>query len=118
MLEFKNNIPFIEDTSLHDVIKISQTPFYVYSQKMIMQKVEKTKKVLGENIFFSIKSNSNQAILKLMKSLDIGADVVSKGELMMALKAGIDPSKIVFSGVGKNLDELKFAINKNILLIK
>ena len=49
--------------------------------------------------------------------MNMGADVVSKGELMMALKAGIKPKKIVFSGVGKTFDELKFAIDKNILLI-
>ena len=49
--------------------------------------------------------------------MNMGADVVSKGELMMALKAGIKPKKIVFSGVGKTFDELKFAVDKNILLI-
>ena len=49
--------------------------------------------------------------------MGIGADVVSKGEMIMALKAGINPKKIVFSGVGKTFDELKFAIDKNILLI-
>ena len=49
--------------------------------------------------------------------MGIGADVVSKGEMVMALKAGISPKKIVFSGVGKTFDELKFAIDKNILLI-
>ena len=49
--------------------------------------------------------------------MGMGADVVSKGELIMALKSGIIPKKIVFSGVGKTFDELKFAIDKNILLI-
>ena len=52
MLEFKNELPFIEDTSLHDIIKVCETPFYIYSQEMITQKVEMTKKVLGKNIFF------------------------------------------------------------------
>ena len=49
--------------------------------------------------------------------MGVGADVVSKGELLLALKAGINSKKIVFSGVGKSQDEIKFAINKNILLI-
>ena len=69
MLHFKNKIPFIEDTSLHDVINVCQTPFYVYSQDIITKKVEMTKKILGKNIFFSVKSNSNQAILKIMRDL-------------------------------------------------
>ena len=117
MLEFKNKLPFIEETNLHDIIRVCQTPFYVYSQKMITQKVERTKKVLGGNIFFSIKSNSNQAILKLMQSLNIGADVVSIGELKRSLSAGFHPNKIIFEGVGKSKEDLIYAIQKNIRLI-
>ena len=117
MLKFKNKIPFIEDISLNDVIKVCQTPFYIYSQEIISQKVEKTKKILGENIFFSVKSNSNQAILKLMQSLNIGADVVSIGELKRALSAGFPPNKIIFEGVGKSKEDLVYAIQKNIRLI-
>ena len=54
MLEFKNQLPFIENTSLQDVIKVCETPFYMYSQDKIIQKVEMTKKVLGENIFLNL----------------------------------------------------------------
>ena len=57
MLEFKNEIPFIEDTSLNDIFKACQTPFYVYSEEKITQQVEVTKKILDKNIFFSVKSN-------------------------------------------------------------
>ena len=117
MLEIKNELPFVEDTSLHDIIKVCETPFYVYSQEMIIKKVEMTKKVLGKNIFFSVKANSNQAILKLMNSLDIGADVVSVGELKRSLSAGFPPSKIIFEGVGKSKEDLNYAIHKNIRLI-
>ena len=56
MLEFKNKIPFVEDTSLHDIIKVCETPFYVYSQEIITKKVEMIKKILGRNIFFFSKS--------------------------------------------------------------
>ena len=66
---------------------------------------------------FSLKSNSNKAIIKEYAKLGLGADVVSVGELMLALKSGIKPSKIVFSGVGKTYDELKYAISKKIFLI-
>jgi len=117
MLKFKNEIPFVEDTSLHDIIRVCETPFYIYSQNMIKQKVEMTKKVLGENIFFSVKSNSNQAILKLMNSLNIGADVVSIGELKRCLHAGFPSNKIIFEGVGKSKDDLIYAMQQNIRLI-
>ena len=52
MLEFKNELPFVEDTSLHDIIKVCQTPFYVYSQKMITHKVEMTKRSWVKIFFF------------------------------------------------------------------
>ena len=117
MLTYKNNDPYIEGTSLYDLVKVCQTPFYVYSQQKIINQVNKTKEILGNNIFYSIKSNSNQAILKLMNSLDIGADVVSVGELKRALEAGFDPKKIIFEGVGKSEQDLLYAMHKNIRLI-
>ena len=117
MLTYKNNNPYIEGTSLYDLVKICQTPFYVYSQEKIINQVNKTKEILGNNIFYSIKSNSNQAILKLMNSLDIGADVVSVGELKRALEVGFDPNKIIFEGVGKSEQDLLYAMHKNIRLI-
>ncbi len=117
MLTYKNNDPYIEGTSLYDLVKVCQTPFYVYSQEKIINQVNKTKEILGNNIFYSIKSNSNQAILKLMNSLDIGADVVSVGELKRALEAGFDPNKIIFEGVGKSEQDLLYAMHKNIRLI-
>ena len=117
MLTYKNNDPYIEGTSLYDLVKVCETPFYVYSQKKIINQVNKTKEILGNNIFYSIKSNSNQAILKLMNSLDIGADVVSAGELKRALEAGFDPNRIIFEGVGKSEQDLLYAMHKNIRLI-
>ena len=117
MLTYKNNDPYIEGTSLYDLVKVCQTPFYVYSQEKIINQVNKTKEILGNNIFYSIKSNSNQAILKLMNSLDIGADVVSVGELKRALEAGFDPKKIIFEGVGKSEQDLLYTMHKNIRLI-
>ena len=68
-------------------------------------------------ICFSVKSNTNVNIIKEIKKFGLGADVVSKGELMLALKAGVNPGKIVFSGVGKTNEEINFAIEKKILLI-
>ena len=70
----------------------------------------------SENLI-KYKKSSNIKILKEIKNLDCGADVVSMGEMMKTLKAGINTKKIVFSGVGKTYSELEYAINKNILLI-
>ena len=117
MLNYKNSDPYIEGVSLYELVKVCETPFYVYSQEKIINQVNKTKEILGNNIFYSVKSNSNQAILKLMQSLGIGADVVSSGELKRALKAGFDPKKIIFEGVGKSEQDLLYAIHKNIRLI-
>ena len=68
-------------------------------------------------ICFSVKSNSNLTLLKELKKIGSGADVVSAGELLKVIKAGIKPKKIVFSGVGKTEDEIKLAIKKGVLLI-
>ena len=113
-LYFKNNIPFIEGVNLDDLSKTIETPFYVYSQKKIIDSYEHIKNTLNTNIYYALKANSNQAIVTLLKSLGAGADVVSIGEIMRALDAGIKPDKIIFEGVGKSKNDIEFALNKKI----
>ncbi|MBT3693806.1 MAG: diaminopimelate decarboxylase [Candidatus Pelagibacter sp.] len=111
---------FIEKLSINNIVKKNKTPLYLYSENQIINnylKFTKSFKKTNPLVCFAAKSNSNVAILKILGKLGAGADVVSGGELLKALKAGIKPSKIVFSGVGKTEDELKIAINKRILLI-
>ena len=111
---------FIEKLSINNIVKKNKTPFYLYSENQIINnylKFTKNFKKTNPLVCFAAKSNSNVAILKILGKLGAGADVVSGGELLKALKAGIKASKIVFSGVGKTEDELKIAINKKILLI-
>jgi len=111
---------FIEKLSINNIVKKNKTPFYLYSENQIINnylKFTKNFKKTHPLICFAAKSNSNVAILKILGKLGAGADVVSGGELLKALKAGIKASKIVFSGVGKTEDELKIAISKKILLI-
>ena len=96
------------------------TPLYCYSYEKIKQNVLNFKenfKKINPLICFSVKSNPNKILLNEIKRLGLGADVVSLGELMLALKSGIKPDKIVFSGVGKTAKEIDFAIKKKILLI-
>ena len=119
-MNYKKNNLYIENISAQKIAKKFGTPSYCYSLnklKFNIRNFNKYFRSINPLLCFSVKSNSNLQILKEIKKMNMGADVVSKGELMMALKAGINPKKIVFSGVGKTFDELKFAINKNILLI-
>ena len=111
---------FLEKLSIANILKKNKTPFYLYSENQIIHnflKFTKTFKKTNPIVCFAAKSNSNVAILKILGKLGAGADVVSGGELLKALKAGIKSNKIVFSGVGKTEEELKIAIKKKILLI-
>ena len=119
MKYFKNNF-FVENVNLQNLAKKFDTPLYCYSYERLKKNVDSFKfhfDKLNPLICFAIKSNSNLGIIKEIKKLGLGADVVSRGELYQALKAGINPKKIVFSGVGKSHSELKYAIDRNILLI-
>ena len=112
MLYYQNKQPYIEGVPLEDIEKVQQTPFYIYSQSKIIETYNNLKNALNTKVYFAVKANSNQAILKLMNSLGAGADVVSGGELLKAIKSGIKPNKIVFSGVGKTSEELNFLNNQ------
>ena len=119
-MKYKNNRYYIENISVDKICKIAGTPTYIYSYNKIKENILNFKKQFNSIdplTCFSVKSNNNINILKIIKSFGLGADVVSMGELIRALKAGISPKKIVFSGVGKTKEELKFAIKNKILLI-
>ena len=119
-LRYVGNNLFVEKLSIKNILKKNKTPFYIYSESQIASnflKFANTFKKTDPLICFAAKSNSNLNILRVLGKLGAGADVVSGGELLKALKAGIRPNKIVFSGVGKTEEELKIAINKKILLI-
>ena len=119
-MKYKNNRYYIENISVDKICKIAGTPTYIYSYNKIKENILNFKRQFNSIdplTCFSVKSNNNINILKIIKSFGLGADVVSMGELIRALKAGISPKKIVFSGVGKTKEELKFAIKNKILLI-
>ena len=119
-MKYINNKLTIEKINLQSISNKYGTPAYCYSYSKLKENINNFKnnfKSFSPLICFSVKSNSNAKIIREIKRFGLGADVVSKGELILALKAGIDPSKIVFSGVGKTTEEIKFAIEKKILLI-
>ena len=110
----------IDKVKIEDIAKKFGTPSYCYSYfelKKNINNFKKNFKSFSPLICFAIKSNTNVNLIKEIQKFGLGADVVSVGELMMALKAGIDPKKIVFSGVGKTSNEISYAIDKKILLI-
>ena len=110
----------IEKINFQNLAKKFGTPAYCYSYSRLNENINNFKKNFNSFsplICFSVKSNTNLSIIREIKKFGLGADVVSKGELMLALKAGINPGKIVFSGVGKTNEEINFAIKKKILLI-
>ena len=119
-IRYKKNNLFVENVSVRRLVSKLSTPFYLYSEGNIIENYNSFLKNFKKSkplICFSVKANSNIQILKVLKKMGSGADVVSGGELLKAIKSGIQPSKIVFSGVGKTEDEIRLAIKKNILLI-
>ena len=120
MYSYKNKNLHCENINLIELSKKIGSPFYCYSSKILESKYSELTDAFKEEdllVCFSLKANSNQSIIKTFSSLGSGADVVSIGELKRALKAKIPPNKIVFSGVGKNTDEIIFAIKNKILMI-
>ena len=109
---------FIEDVDVKSIIKKFPTPSYVYSKQKIINNFENLESAFEEVdhlICFAVKANSNLAILNILAKNGAGFDIVSGGELKRVLAANGDPAKIVFSGVGKTKEEIKLAIENNIL---
>ena len=119
-MKYINKSLFIEKIKVEDIAKKFGTPTYCYSYGQLKENINNFKKnfkSFSPLICFAIKSNTNVNLIREIKKFGLGADVVSVGELMMALKSGIDSKKIVFSGVGKTSAEISYAIDKKILLI-
>ena len=119
-MNYKNNHFYIENVSTEKIAKKYGTPVYSYSLKKLKNNIQNFKnyfKSFNPLICFSVKSNSNLEILKQINKMGLGADVVSQGEMMKALRARINSKKIVFSGVGKTSKEISYAIDKKVLLI-
>tara|TARA_B100001063_G_scaffold90418_1_gene84206 strand:- start:2772 stop:3986 length:1215 start_codon:yes stop_codon:yes gene_type:complete len=117
---YKKNKLFVDSFDVGFLGKKYKTPIYCYSLRKIRENIKNLKvhfKKFNPLICYAVKANPNLNILKEIKNQKLGADVVSIGEMMKALKAGIKPKKIVFSGVGKTSSEIEYAINRNILLI-
>src|SRR4051812_34699900 len=98
---------------LSEIARQYGTPCYVYYRDIIEANLRLFRENF-EHVHYAVKANSNLAILNILVKLDAGFDIVSGGELARVLKAGGDPKKIVFSGVGKQDDEIKQALKVDI----
>lgn len=109
---------FCEDVPLSAIAAKVGTPTYVYSYATLERHFRVFDEAFARRkhlVCFSVKANSNLAILRCLFSMGAGADIVSGGELFRALRAGCPPEKIVFSGVGKRADEIEYALESGIL---
>ncbi|AQS40889.1 MAG: Diaminopimelate decarboxylase [Candidatus Tokpelaia hoelldobleri] len=114
---YRKNILHVEDVPVPVLAQDVGTPFYVYSAAALrnrFQAFQTAFKGMETLIAYALKANSNQAVLTLLAHEGAGADVVSEGELRRALAAGIAPEKIVYSGVGKTIGEMDFALAQGI----
>jgi diaminopimelate decarboxylase len=115
---YRNNELCVESVPLKQIADEFGTPCYVYSRSALTRAYLEFDSAFANRdhlICYAVKANSNIAILNLLAQLGSGFDIVSGGELLRVIKAGGDPKKIVFSGVGKNADEIRLALDANIL---
>lgn len=107
---------FIDNVAITEIAKEVGTPFYCYSKKDIEENFKQfsnafdAEGISDYKICYAIKANCNLHITKILANLNSGIDAVSAGEIFRAIKAGINPKKIVFAGVGKTYEEIKYAL--------
>lgn len=116
---YRNDTLFCEGVSIEEVARKTGTPFYLYSHATLtrhFQVFSEAFKTADRLVCFSAKANSSMAVLKLFQQLGGGLDIVSGGELFRGLHAGYSPERIVYSGVGKRIDEIDYALESGILM--
>lgn len=111
---------FIEDVAISEIAKLVGTPFYCYSRKSLIENFRNFSDAFSRagiadyKICYAIKANFNLHLVKILAGLGSGIDAVSAGEIFRAIKAEINPKKIVFAGVGKSREEISFAIKSGV----
>ncbi len=116
-LTYNDDILYFNSKNILQIAKSYQTPFYLYSENIIIDNLNEYQTSLQDIdslICYSVKANSSMYILSLLSKQGCGFDIVSGGELLKVIKAGGDPTKIVFSGVGKTEEEIVMALDQNI----
>jgi len=117
--EYRNEELYCEDVKISSIAEQVGTPVYIYSAKTLRRHYNVFKDAFVKTkplICYSVKANSNIAVVSLFASMGAGADIVSGGELFRAIKAGIESKKIVYSGVGKTAEEIAYGLKEGILM--
>ncbi len=118
-VEYRDTTLYCEDVPVQELAEEYGTPLYVYSKQQLLHNYRTINAAFVDvehTVCYALKANSNPTLLKILADEGAGADVVSAGELYLALKAGFPPEKIVFAGVGKRDDEIEYALSKNIAM--
>ncbi|KJU84142.1 diaminopimelate decarboxylase [Candidatus Magnetobacterium bavaricum] len=116
---YKNNLLYAEDVPVTTLVQQYGTPLYVYSYNTLLRHFkayDESFKDFPHMVCFALKANSNGTILRIFGEMGGGADIVSGGELYRARKAGIPPERIVYAGVGKRDDEIRYALSEDIMM--
>ncbi len=116
---YRDNELFCEDVPILKIAAEVGTPFYLYSHATLKRHFiifNEAFEGIDRLVCYSAKANTNLALLKLFANLGSGLDIVSGGELYRGLKAGFSPDRIVYSGVGKRVDEIDYALNTDIMM--
>ncbi len=117
---YKDGDFYCEEVPIATIADSVGTPFYIYSHRTLVRHFkafDSAFEKVRHLICYSVKANSNIALLRIFVNLGAGLDVASGGELYRALKSGVDPKKVVFSGVGKTEQEIEYALNSGILML-
>ena len=117
MIEYNTHSLYIDGLAASALVERFGTPLYVYSQEHIEANCRRYSQVstnLDVSLHYAVKANHSAALLQLIKAQGFGFDIVSSGELIRCCKTGIDPKNIVYSGVGKSVEDIKLALEKNI----
>lgn len=119
MFDFKEGRLFCEEVDVNTIAEQVGTPVFIYSAGTILDHFDKVDRAWADVphfICYAVKANSNIAVLSLLANRGAGMEVVSQGELFRSLRAGADPQKIVFTGVGKTVAEIEYALRHDMLL--
>jgi len=117
--KYRDNVLYCEDVPVTEIAAKTGTPFYLYSHATLKRHFQVFSEAFDgvpKLICYSAKANTSLAVLKLFADLGCGLDIVSGGELYRGLKAGFSPDRIVYSGVGKTVDEIDYALDTGILV--
>ncbi|MBZ0198900.1 MAG: diaminopimelate decarboxylase [Ignavibacteriaceae bacterium] len=118
---YKNNELYCEDVPVTEIAEKIGTPVYIYGKIFFEDRYREFTDAFKEvkhTIFYASKSNFNLSVIKTFTDLGSGVDVNSEGELYRALKVGVNPKKIILTGVGKSANEIKLGLELDLLMIK